>query len=304
MSLKYAVVGTGAIGGFYGGKLANAGKEVHFLFHNDYSYVKSHGLKVDSVTGSFHLNSINAYCNASEMPVCDVVLVGLKTTNNAILKSILSHIIHKNTLVILIQNGLGLEDDLSSSFPGILIAGGLAFICSNKVGAGHITHLDYGKLNLGAYKQDSVSALEKVYKDLTESGIESQLFDDLNIARWQKLVWNVPFNGLTVALNTTTDRIMKNKNSRQLAYDMMIEVIEGANKCNVAVAKSYADKMMELTEEMTPYAPSMKLDFDNKRPLEVEYIYSRPIQTALKAGYNMKKVAMLEQQLRFIQDNY
>ena len=59
--MRYGIIGTGAIGGFYGAKLAHAGQELHFLFHSDYEYVKQHGLQVDSCDGSFHLDEVNAY---------------------------------------------------------------------------------------------------------------------------------------------------------------------------------------------------------------------------------------------------
>lgn len=306
MSLKYAVIGTGALGGYYGGKLANSGKEVHFLFHSDYDYVKQHGLRVDSVRGDFHLSPVLAYNRTEDMPKCDVVLVCLKTTNNKLLKTLLPPLLHENTLVILIQNGLGLEEDLQKEFPKLSIAGGLAFICSNKIGDGHIAHLDYGKLSLGMYSGNDTTILEKVYNDFIQAGVEANIVD-LEAARWMKLVWNIPYNGMTVVLNTTTDSLMNNPDSQQLLYDLMLEVINAANhvgKDRFSIPESYADDMIEMTKVMTPYSPSMKLDYDSRRPIEVYYIYTRPVETALEAGYNMTKVSMLEKQLRFIEAQY
>jgi len=304
MSLKYAVIGSGALGGFYGGKLAQAGKEVHFLFHRDYEFVRQHGLQVDSVSGDFHLLNVNAYRSTAAMPVVDVVLVCLKTTNNALLETMLPPLMHPDTVVVLIQNGLGVEADLATVFPQQPIAGGLAFICSNKVGDGHIAHLDYGRLNLGLYQGDVESVIHQISNDFVQSGVPAEVSPNLMKARWQKLVWNIPYNGMTVVLNTTTDRLMKNESTRRLMHELMQEVIAGANACGAGVKESFADKMLELTDSMTPYAPSMKLDFDFCRPMEIEYIYSRPIQAALKAGFDMRKVAMLEAQLRFIQSAF
>lgn len=306
MDLKYAVIGTGAIGGYYGGMLAKSGKEVHFLFHSDYEHVKEKGLKIDSVKGNFLLSPVHAYNNTADMPKCDVILVGLKTTNNNILQSLLAPLLHKDTLVILIQNGLELEEDLQKNFPGLNIAGGLAFICSNKVGAGHIAHLDYGKLSIGMHAKENGMLIESVCDDFTKAGIETDIVD-LEMARWKKLVWNIPYNGLTVALDTTTDSLMTNKSTEQLISDMMLEVIEAANhigKGRFEIPESFANAMLEMTKIMTPYSPSMKLDYDFHRPLEIEYIYSRPIATARKAGFKMSKVEVLEQQLRFIQSQY
>ena len=82
----------------------------------------------------------------------------------------------------------------------------------------------------------------------------------------------------------------------------MLEVIHGANACGVPLKESLAGQMIDMTIKMKPYAPSMKLDFDFRRPMEVEYIYTKPIQTALNAGFAMHKVSMLEKQLRFIEE--
>lgn len=306
MSLKYAVIGTGAIGGYYGGKLAHSGKEVHFLFHSDYEYVKEHGLQVKSVNGDFHLPSVLAYNDTNDMPQCDVIMVGLKSTNNGLLKKLLPPILHKDSLVILIQNGLGLEEDLQKNFPDLQIAGGLAFICSAKIGKGHISHLDYGKLNIGSYSCSDDRLLKQVVEDFDQANIETRLLD-LEQARWMKLVWNIPYNGMTVVLNTTTDKLMNNPSTYNLIYDIMQEVIRGANhvgKDKFSIAESYATEMLEMTEKMTPYAPSMKLDYDHKRPLEIEYIYSRPVMKAKEAGYEMSRISMLEKQLRFIENQY
>ena len=152
MGLKYAVIGTGAIGGFYGGKLAKAGNEVHFLFRSDFEQVKKNGLQIHSVDGDFLVKPVLAYHSTDDMPVCDVILVGLKTTANHQLASLLKPILHENSLVVLIQNGLGVEEKLAEELPHTNIAGGLAFICSQKNSPGVISHLDLGRINLGLYR--------------------------------------------------------------------------------------------------------------------------------------------------------
>lgn len=303
MSLKYAVIGTGAIGGYFGGMLAKAGEEVHFLFRSDYDFVKEHGLKVDSIHGDFSLPTINAYNNTHSMPKCDVVLVCLKSTSNKELKHILSPLLHDDTVVLMIQNGLGVESDLQKSFPNLHIAGGLAFICANKPAPGHIAHLDFGRLNIGSYSCPDNSILEQICSDFNHAGVEAELLD-LNNARWRKLVWNVPFNGMTVVMNTTTDALIANADMRCLLHKMMIEVIEAGNKGDLAenpIPIEYADEIMHMTEHMTPYSPSMKVDFDSNRSMEIEYLYTKPVEHAARFGYSMTSVSMLEKQLKFIQ---
>lgn len=303
MAIKYGVIGTGALGGFYGGMLAKTGQDVHFLFRSDFEYVQQHGLRVDSVMGDFHLDKIHAYKKSLDMPPCDVVLVCLKTTGNHRLAELLKPVLHPGSVVILLQNGLGVEEDLADQLNDVFIAGGLAFICSNKIGPGHIHHLDYGKLIIGSYNVPDQEVLKQVVADFQAAGIPTDLSADLWFARWQKLVWNIPFNGMTVVLNTTTDKIMANEQTRELSKELMLEVIHGANACGVPLKESLAQQMIDMTIKMKPYAPSMKLDYDHRRPMEIGYIYSKPIETARKVGFEMHKISVLEKQLRFIQSH-
>ena len=291
----------GAIGGYYGGRLAKAGREVHFLAHSDFQYVLQNGLRVDSCDGDFCLPHINAYTTQKDMPKTDVIIVGLKSVkNHDVLPELLRPIVHQNSIVILIQNGIGLEDDLQNVFPGLQIVAGLAFICSAKVGAGHVSHQCYGSINLGNYSCQQ-EKFEVLLQDMTDAGIQAAEVPYLE-ARWKKAVWNMPFNGMTVALNTSTDKLLKNPATRQLIYDQMMEVIGAANALGVhTLTSEFADKMMQMTDEMVPYSPSMKLDFDYHRPMEIEYLYSRPIAEAKKVGFEMPKLAMLEAELKFIE---
>ena len=300
MHMKYGVIGTGALGGFYGGMLARAGGNVHFLLRGDYEYVRENGLRVDSVMGDFHLPSVNAYAAADAMPKCDVILVCLKTTENNRLPDLLRPLLRPGSVVMLLQNGLGVEEDLAARLPEAEIAGGLAFICSQKTGPGHIRHLDYGKLDIGSYNVKNTAIVNQVIADFRAADIPAEMSEDLRFARWRKLVWNVPFNGLTVVMNTTTDRLVADDSMRRLVCEIMLEVIHGANRCGVDLKESLAQKMIDMTVGMIPYAPSMKLDYENRRPMEIEYIYSRPVETAARAGFVMSKTVMLENQLRFM----
>ena len=297
--MKYGVIGTGAIGGFYGGKLAKSGQEVHFLLHRDYEYVKNNGLQIDSCDGSFHLDAVNAYHRTADMPVCDVVLVCLKTINNGLLQELLPPLLGPKTIVVLIQNGIGVEADVQRMFPDTALVAGLAFICSAKTEPGRVSHQCYGSINLGNYSCKDTQSLNALLTDFTQAGVQAALVN-YEEARWKKAVWNMPFNGMTVALNTQTDLLLKHPSTRKLIYEQMLEVIHAAQHLGVEnIDESFADKMIQMTDAMTPYSPSMKLDFDFHRPMEIEYLYSRPLEIAHNAGFHMPKLEMLEALLRF-----
>ena len=298
--MKYAIIGTGAIGGFYGARLDKAGFEVHFLLHTDYQYVVDHGLTIDSCDGNFTLPSPKVYDSTSEMPLCDVVIVALKTTQNHLLPSLLPPLLKPDTIILLIQNGIGVEADVQQLFPSQPIAAGMAFICSAKAGPGHINHQFYGNINIGNYSCHNPQRYGQMLADFRAAGIGAADVEYLE-ARWKKAVWNMPFNGMTVALNTTTNRLLSCESTHRLIYDQMLEVIGAAQALGVKnLDTRFADKMIANTIKMPPYSPSMKLDFDFHRPMEINYLYTRPIAEARAAGFAMPKLEMLEAELKFI----
>jgi 2-dehydropantoate 2-reductase len=300
--MKYGIIGTGAIGGYYGAKLAKAGFDVHFLLHRDYDYVMEHGLQVNSCRGNFHLDRVNAYNEVLDMPKCDVVIVALKTVNESLLRTLLPPLLTSHTIVLLIQNGIGVEEDVQKMFPDTFLAAGLAFICSAKISPGVIDHQDYGSINIGNYSCRDEDNFTLLLSDLKAAEVECHAVE-YNEARWQKAVWNMPFNGMTVALDTETDRLLANPFTEKLIYDLMIEVIEAANACGVnTLTHEFANRMIDMTKAMTPYSPSMKLDYVYHRSMEIYYLYTRPIEIARAAGYEMKKLSMLEAELRFLEE--
>ena len=298
--MKYAVIGTGGIGGYYGGKLARSGQKVHFLFRSDYDYVKEHGLQVDSCDGSFHLPKINAYDTTENIPDVDVVIVCLKTTTNHKLSKLLPPLLKPDTIVILIQNGIGVEQDVEQMFPGIQLVAGLAFICTAKTEPGHVNHQCYGSINFGNYSCRDEGKFNQMVADFTKAGVKAGVVE-YHEARWRKAVWNMPFNGMTVVLNTQTDSLLKNPSTRQLIREQMMEVVGAASALGVTIDETFVDQMIQTTDEMTPYSPSMKLDYDFHRLMEIDYLYTRPIAEARKVGFRMPKLEMLEAELRFIE---
>lgn len=300
--MKYAIIGTGAVGGYYGGRLANAGHDVHFLLHSDYEYVRENGFHVESCNGSFHLPRPNVYRSVHDMPQADVVIVALKTTRNALLAELLPPLLHPQTLVLLIQNGIGLEPDVQKMFPSLWLAAGLAFICSAKTGPGQVSHQCYGHINIGNYSCPDARIMEQLIADFNASGIKAAEVE-YHEARWKKAVWNMPFNGMTVVMDAQTDKLLQNPSTMALIRRQMLEVIGAACALGVQnIDESFADRMIQNTLDMVPYSPSMKLDHDFHRPMEIDYLYTRAIAEAHKAGFAMPCLEMLEAQLRFIQE--
>ena len=301
----YAILGTGALGGFYGAKLQKSGLEVHYLLKSDYQQVSEQGLIIESKDGDFTLSQVNAYNNVDKMPQCDVVIVSLKTTQNQLLPDLLPPIVKDDGVVLVLQNGLGIEAEIAEIVSNVHVIGGLCFLCSNKVAPGHIHHLDYGQITLGEYKSNYQSTgitkkMQEVTADFENAGISIELLEDLLLGRWKKLVWNIPYNGLSVILDARTDELMTDIHTRQLVESLMWEVVAGAKSTGRTIPESFIQTMLDYTVKMKPYRTSMKIDFDEKRPLEIEAIFGNPLRKAAAEGVNLQQIRCLYQQLKFL----
>lgn len=302
---SYAVLGVGALGGLYGGLLARAGLDVHFLLHSDYEHVRAHGLRVDTPLGDFQLPKVNAYRSPDEMPAVDVVIVAWKSTANAALEAALPPLMKTDSCVLVLQNGWDVELDAARIVGAERVLGGCCFLCSNKVGAGHIQHLDYGRISFGEYAPllagSITPRMQRLADDFRRAGIDITPTEDLRQTRWMKLMWNIPFNGLSVVLNALTDRIMADPHAAALAESLMREVRAAAAGCGSFVEESFIDKMLADTRKMVPYASSMLLDYQQGRPMEIEAIFGNPLRAAEAAGIPVPRIEMLYRQLKYLE---
>ncbi|MEM0927480.1 MAG: putative 2-dehydropantoate 2-reductase [Planctomycetota bacterium] len=300
---SYAVLGAGAVGGLYGAMLARAGHDVHFLLRSDYEHVRSEGFEIESRWGDFRLPKPKVYRDPEEMPACDVTLVGLKTVQNHLLPDMLRSTSGDQGVVLVLQNGLGVESMLAETMEPSRILGGCCFLCSNKVGPGHIRHIDYGRIVFGPFQTDekTLSIAKAIEADLNEAGIDAEMSSDLNRVRWRKLMWNIPFNGLSVALDASTDKMIADADSVELVRDIITEVHAAGVACGADIGTEWIEKTIEHTRTMVPYDSSMRLDFLAGRTMELDSIFGVPLQRAAAAGVEMPKTQMLLQVLRFME---
>ena len=293
--MKIAIVGSGALGLFYGGLLQRGGNEVHFLLRSDYDAIMQDGLTVHSIDGDFHLPSVHGHRNSAEIGPVDLVLIGLKTFANQRLGELMKPLLSEHTLVLTLQNGLGNEEYLADLFGAERIIGGVAFLCSNRGEPGHVHHTAAGRIIIGEYQKMEQSRLELLAECFRSASIDCKITNDLKKTRWEKLVWNIPYNGLCALMQQSVDLLMKIPATRKLVRDLMVEVITAANTQGLtkAIPESYADSMLEFTDGMGVYKPSMQIDREEGRELEIQAIFRTPLEYGRQQGVNMPRVEML-----------
>lgn len=310
---SYTIIGVGGVGAYYGSRLAAAGHRVHWVGRSDVDHLRTHGLVVESPNGDVHLTGLEVTGPDDDLPATDVVVVCTKTIGNAALAGWLAgRLAGRDCIVVILQNGLDVErvfaDALAVTAPHTIVLGAMSFICSTRVGPGHIRHVDYERVTVGAFTPDGgavaagpgADAVAAVVADIAGAGVACEALDDLVAGRWRKLVWNIPFNGLSVVLDATTAEMVGDPACRALVAQLMAEVVAAADATGHRLDDGVIDAMFASTERMVPYAPSMKLDYEAARALELDAIYAEPLRTAAAAGVAMVRTEALWRQLTFL----
>jgi 2-dehydropantoate 2-reductase len=319
--MKIAVVGCGALGSYYGARLCRGGHEVHFLLRSDYDAVRKNGVTVRSAEGDFNVRPICAL-DPAEIGPAELVLIGLKTTANHVLPRLLPPLTGPETAVLTLQNGLGNEAVIASLIGAEKTMGGLCFVCLNRVAPGTIQHLAHGTIVMGEYGRPSQPRTHGIAKAIAASGVPCKVTENLAAAHWEKLVWNIPFNGLGVAgaagieavelgkvnpgkalgPSLAADILLDDPRWEKLVRELMMETIRAAQALGFDVPEADADRQITRTRDMGAYKASTLIDFERGQELELETLFLEPLRQATKAGVKCPRLAALCQVLKQIEN--
>ncbi|WP_446809267.1 ketopantoate reductase family protein [Methylomonas sp. 2BW1-5-20] len=285
MNNKVLIVGAGAIGGFYGGLLAKAGTDVSVVCRSDYDIVKRQGYRIDShVLGGWQFMPSQVLRSAADYNgQADYLILCSKVTADIDRVALIRDAVAPHTAIVLIQNGVEIEQELQHAFPGNLLISGLAFICCNRLAPGEISHLAYGKLilgNLSGKPEPKTPYLRDLFQ---RAGIECVISEDIVASRWQKCVWNAPFNPLSVLSGgLATQAILQNQEN--FVRRIMREVCSIAEACGHPLPADIVESHIALTRDMPPYKTSMLLDFERGHTMETEAILGNAVRAAQRQG--------------------
>ncbi|MES2475342.1 MAG: 2-dehydropantoate 2-reductase [Verrucomicrobiota bacterium] len=296
---KIAVLGSGAIGLYYGGRLAAAGEDVSFLLRSDYDAISRNGLTVESVHGDFTVPIVQGYRTSEEIGPVDLVIVAWKATANHQLATILPPLLHDGTRVLTLQNGLGNCELLAEIVGPERVLGGLCFVCINRLSPGLVSHSAGGRMTLGEWRASDGEALQKLERRFKAAGIQAVAVDNLEKSQWEKLIWNIPFNGLSVAEGgVTTDVLLANPAMEDEIRMLMTEVVAAARALGLDLDAKLIDSNIERTRPMGPYRTSSMIDFVEGREVEVNPIWEEPLRRANAAGVAMPRLEALLKRIR------
>ena len=299
---KVALVGTGAVGGYYGGMLALHGHDVHFLFRSTHDAVQSKGLWLihNAERGKRdHINKLQAYTSSQSIGVCDWIIVAAKATANAEIVKVLEPLVDENTSLLTLQNGMRNVENLAHALGGDrTIIAGLCFTCINRTASHVIESLLPGYVQFGELGQSVSEEGMKMVHAFESSGVKVRVSESLDEALWRKLCWNVPFNGLSIAGGgITTDLILADPALKKRSYKLMLEIQAGAKAYGIEIEDAFLERQFELTEPMGPYKPSSLIDFLDGKPVEVYAIWGEALRRGEAKSISMPELKKLLHEL-------
>jgi 2-dehydropantoate 2-reductase len=280
MNKKYLIIGSGAIGTFYSSRLSMAGQHIISWSRNDRDFIANNGYKVKSFLGDYDFFPNQLIANPEDLTdEVDYVIVSTKALPSINIVSILKKVVSKNTAIIIIQNGIHIENEIAKHFPDNQIISAIAFIGVSRDQINVIRHQEYGKLIVGNYNNIDLNSINYFVESIKKTEIEVVKTENILMERWKKLVWNGAFNPLSVVLGKkTTRQILDNKLARKLAENIMQEIVMLAKNDNCELPENIIDVNITATEQMSPYKTSMLLDYEANRPMEIDAIIGNAIK--------------------------
>ena len=298
---RIAIIGSGAVGLYYGTRLALAGFSVSFQVRSNADLIRKEGIFVETEKrrGSWHWQRPAVFQFGDLLAPFDWILVALKTTANSELASLVSPYLKGNTHILTLQNGLGNIEKLADIHPSEFVFAGLCFICLNRIEPNRVKRLIPGSLTIGAMDFSKHSVLFSLQEAFTKSGINCKTTSNLKAMLWKKLCWNIPFNGLSIASGgKDTAAILGSASLKAKLWGLLLEVQKAAVAMGITIEEKFLEKQITLTESMGAYQPSSLIDFLNGDPVEVESIWGEPLRLAQAKGAELPLLQELYHQIQ------
>ena len=291
--MRILVLGAGSVGLYFGGRLAQGGAEVSVVARSDYDTAVRSGYEVSSIAGDFHFSPHLVLRSAADYPgVADYVILSSKVLPTVDRVALLRPAIRsKDTVIVLIQNGIDIEEEIRAAFPDNELLSTIAYIGASRPAPGKVLHQGSGVLQMGVYPRGISSALKRLADVFNASKVKCEMMEDIVFTRWNKLLWNLPYNPVSVlAGGADTSRMSRGDELEKLCADLMSEVIRVANAAGVKLTERLAEDQREFTRNFPPYKTSMLQDYEAGRALEVEAILGNTLRAARRYGVDVPRI--------------
>ncbi len=272
--MRIAIYGSGGVGAYFGGRLAQIGKGVTFIARNEnLKALRTHGLKVGSIAGDFSIDKVNVTNNPAEVGIVDYVLCCVKAWQVPAAARAMQPMVGPDTLVVPLQNGVEAPAQLASILAEENILGGLCAIVAFQASPGHIKHSGANPLirfgHLDNRPDPRVHALSEVFNHC--SGVKSSIPDDIQVAMWQKFMLITPWSGLGAVSRAPSGDLLEQPETRELLTQAIEEIYQLGRAREIDLPADSVAKTMATLEGIPPNSTtSMQRDLVRGRPSELD----------------------------------
>ena len=307
--LRWTLVGPGAVGLYYGGRIAYSGHKLSVLARNDATELQANGIRVEMIdpensklkeTFTAPIKCVRR--EANQIGQTDCVIIATKSTVNLDLVESLKSIVEpRHTILLCLQNGLGNAEFFAEHFPENPILTGLCFVCVNRTKPGLVENYHPGQVEIGSLG-DRWSGVTKTVVDIfNHAGVPTSHAEKLDSALWRKLCWNIPFNGLSIAAGgIATNEILAQADLVARAQALMKEVRAVASLLGHPISDEFIEGQFSVTKKMGAYKPSSLIDYLAGKPVEIESIWGEPLRRGQELGNDMPELAKLYSELKVL----
>lgn len=274
--MKIAVMGSGGVGGFYGGRLAHAGYDVHFVARGSHlAAMREHGLKIENKEqGDIHVPKVNVVDDPVKIGSADVVIIAVKLKDTDAAARAVKPIVGPNTAVVSLQNGVIKDDILRKHYPAQNIIGGVAYVATHISRPGVILQVgNFQRVVVGEYDGRRSPRVDAFVNALLKAGVAAEISDDIRRTLWEKYTFLVGLSATTTTMRTTIGPIRSHPRTRAFLHDIFKEVVAVGRAHGVKLPADYADDRLKFADSVpVTMTSSMHHDLERGNPLEVEWL--------------------------------
>lgn len=285
--MKIAVMGSGGVGGYFGGRLAHAGCDVTFVARGAHlAALRERGLEIESPLGALHVPRVKATDDPGAIGKVDLVLFSVKLADTETAARAIEPLFGQDTGIVSFQNGVQKDDILRRHFGDEAVMGGVCYIAAAIGRPGVIRHTGtMQRLVFGEYDGRRSARAESLLAACTRAGINAEISGDIRRAIWEKFVFLVGLSGTTAAIRLPIGSVRGNTHSRALLYDLMAEAAAVGRAHGVALPEDYAQTRLAFCDGLPPeMTSSMHHDLERGKPLEVTWLAGGVVELGSAAG--------------------
>jgi 2-dehydropantoate 2-reductase len=267
--MRIAVMGSGAVGGYFGAKLAVAGHKVAFIARGKHlDVMQASGLQVKSPNGDLNIHQAQFTADAQEVGTVELILLCVKSYDTESAAQAIAPMVSDRTKILSLQNGIDNPDKLAQIYGEPRVLPAVVYVGAQLAAPGLISHSGGGRIifgQLGGAVNDETKALAKIF---SEAGIPSETSGEIRKVQWTKLLWNAPFCAISCLTHANTKQIVESPALTQLALDCMAEVQQAARSQGVEMPAQLCADALAFSKTLGEFKPSMLQDLEANKPLE------------------------------------